>query len=100
MLGEQVSFDDQNESLNFQDSEIQNSIVNQALTIQNEELSQKEMHSLILQLEKQNLDLVALLDQVSDTSTSIKTSSRYAVQKIKQEMISNRKGDGGHYGFD
>lgn len=68
-LGSQVAIDESNSTLVFEDPEISNSVVEKAQNQINNQLLQKETHSLVQLIESQNLRLVELLGQVGDTTT-------------------------------
>jgi hypothetical protein len=88
-LGAGAKLDEANGTLEFDDIEIQNSSVNQALNEANQKESQRQLHSLITKIESQNLNLVTILDQVSNTTKEITLSQKYAGKQIKKESLSD-----------
>lgn len=52
--------------------------------------TQQEMHSLITNIESQNLDVVDLLKKVQVTTNQIKMSGQYANEKVQQELFGTK----------
>lgn len=69
----------------FQDAEVQQSLLNQESTVQNEQIAQNEANQLINQIEEQNLNLVNVLTDVRQTTHLIKISGDYAAQKCNKK---------------
>lgn len=79
-----VKIDEKNQTLNFEDEELEYSLLDQERNALAKKSEFVHMAQCINDIEKQNIRLVEVLDQVHKTSRDIKLSSEYAQAKIRK----------------